>query len=66
MTITPKSSESVFYITGKLDSYSTTESFTAKIIGEDISFVTNYADEHSLNLYDTNKDLQKILHHHAI
>ena len=37
MTITPKSSESVFYITGKLDSYSTTESFTAKIIGEDIN-----------------------------
>ncbi len=56
MTITPKSSESVFYITGKLDSYSTTESFTAKIIGEDINTVTNYADEHSLNLYDTNKD----------
>jgi cell division protease FtsH len=56
MTITPKSSESVFYITGKLDSYSQTESFTAKIIGEDIDVVTNYADEHNLNLYDTNKD----------
>src|SRR5574344_1504829 len=56
MTITPKSSESIYYITGKLDSYSSTETFTAKIIGEDMNVVTEYANDHNLNLYDTNKD----------
>src|SRR5574344_1093180 len=56
MTITPKSSESVYYITGKLDGYSTYETFSTKIIGEDLDLVTNYADQHNMNLYDTNKD----------
>src|SRR5574344_1065412 len=56
MTITPKSSESVYYITGKLEGYSTYETFSTKIIGEDLELVTNYAEQHNLNLYDTNKD----------
>src|SRR5574344_2442976 len=56
MTITPKSSESVYYITGKLEGYSTYETFSTKIIGEDLELVTNCAEQHNLNLYDTNKD----------
>ena len=56
MTITPKSSESIYYIEGKLNGYSKTESFTAKMIGEDITAVTNYASQHNMNLYETNKD----------
>ena len=56
MTITPKSSESIYYITGKLNGYSAGESFNAKMIGEDIEVVTNYANQHNMNLYETNKD----------
>ena len=63
MTITPKSSESIFYIEGKLGSYAKGESFTAKMIGEDISVVTNYANQHNMNLYEigtTNIDFNTI------
>jgi cell division protease FtsH len=56
MTITPKSSESVYYVEGKLEGYASTESFSAKVIGDDLTTVTEYASEHNLNLYDTNKD----------
>ena len=56
MTITPKSSESVYYINGKLDSYKDNEYFTVKVIGEQMDVITNYAETHDLDLYDTNKD----------
>ena len=56
MTITPKSSESVYYINGKLDSYKDNEYFAVKVIGEQMDVVTNYAETHDLDLYDTNKD----------
>ncbi len=56
MTITPKSDESIYYITGKIDGYKSNESFTVKIIKEQMDTVTNYAESHNLNLYDTNKD----------
>ena len=56
MTVTPKSDESIYYITGKMDGYKSNESFTVKIIKEQMDTVTNYAESHNLNLYDTNKD----------
>ena len=56
MTVTPKSDESIYYITGKIDGYKSNESFTVKIIKEQMDTVTNYAKSHNLNLYDTNKD----------
>lgn len=56
MTVTPKSDESIYYITGKIDGYKSNESFTVKIIKEQMDTVTNYAESHNLNLYDTNKD----------
>ena len=56
MTVTPKSDESIYYITGKIDGYKSNESFTVKIIKEQMNTVTNYAESHNLNLYDTNKD----------
>ena len=56
MTVTPKSDESIYYITGKIDGYKSNESFTVKIIKEQMDAVTNYAESHNLNLYDTNKD----------
>ncbi len=56
MTITPKSDESVYYITGKIDGYSDKETFSVKVVSEQLSTVTSYAETHNLNLYDTNKD----------
>ena len=56
MTVTPKSDESIYYITGKIDGYKSNESFSVKIIKEQMDTVTNYAESHNLNLYDTNKD----------
>ncbi len=56
MTITPKSDESVYYIEGKIESYKENEYFTVKVISEQMDIITNYAESHDMNLYDTNKD----------
>ena len=56
ITITPKSSESVYYVTGKLEGYKDKESFTTKVIEEEISFVTDYIEENDIKKFETNKD----------
>ena len=56
ITITPKESESIFYVTGKLDGYASGESFEARIIEDEISTITEYAEEQNIEKYETNKD----------
>ena len=56
ITITPKSSESVYYITGKLSDYKEGESFTSKVVEEEVSSIIEYKDNNNLKSYDTNKD----------
>lgn len=56
ITITPKSSESVYIVEGKLKDYGENESFTAKVIGEQIDTITDYAEEQDIEKYDTKKD----------
>ena len=56
ITIMPKSSESVYYIEGKFDGYKNNEKFTTKVVDDDLNAITVYANNHSLNLYDTKKD----------
>ena len=56
ITITPKSSESVYYVTGKLEGYKDKESFTTKVIEEEISFITDYVEENDIKKFETNKD----------
>ena len=57
ITITPKSSESVYYITGKLNDYKEGESFTTKVVEEELNNVTSYAVDKKLGVkYNTNKD----------
>ena len=56
ITIMPKSSESVYYIEGKLNDYKTNEKFTSKVLSGDLNTIIEYASKHSLNLYDTKKD----------
>jgi len=56
ITIMPKSSESVYYIEGKLKDYKNNEKFTSKVLSGDLTTIIEYANQHSLNLYDTKKD----------
>ena len=45
ITITPKSSDGVYYVEGKLKSYGEKESFKAKVIESEISKGTDYATD---------------------
>ena len=54
-TITPKSSDGVYYIEGKLKSYGEKETFKAKVIEEEIPKITEYAEDNDVK-YETNKD----------
>ena len=56
ITITPKSSENVYYVEGKLKDYEKEESFTAKVISEQIDTVIEYAEAQNIKEYETNKD----------
>ncbi len=56
LTITPKSSDSVYYVEGKLADYDENESFRARIIPEDIDKISEYALSHNMDLYDIEKD----------
>ncbi len=56
ITITPKSSESVYYIEGKLDGYGEKESFVTKVISEEVETITAYAKEQDIKEYETEKD----------
>lgn len=56
LTVMPKSSDSVYYLEGKLESYSENESFKTKVIPEDIDKISEYAITHNMDLYDTKKD----------
>ena len=56
ITITPKSAESVYYITGKLSNYKEGETFTAKVVEGELEQVEKYAGEHELKVYETKPD----------
>ncbi len=58
ITITPKSSEGLVYIEGKLDGYKKDEKFTAKIIAtaDEVSYITDYVEANDIKAFDTNKD----------
>ena len=56
ITITPKSSESIYIVEGKLKSYGDKESFTTKVIGEEITTITEYAENQGIKEFETKKD----------
>ena len=43
--ITPKSSESIYIVEGKLNDYTKGESFKAKVLEKDLAIVTEYANQ---------------------
>lgn len=56
ITITPSSTDSVYYIEGKLTGYKEKETFKSKVVERDLAEITNYAKENDLKVYETNKD----------
>ena len=56
LTITPKSGESVYIVTGKLKEYDDNESFTTRVIPEEIKTIYEYAEEQEIKEYVTKKD----------
>ncbi len=56
ITVTPKSDESVYYIEGKLEGYSSTEYFTAKAVGSELDNILALIEENEIAEYDTNSD----------
>ena len=56
ITITPKSGESVYIVTGKLEDYKDNESFTTRVIPEEIKTIYEYAEEQDIEEYVTKKD----------
>ena len=56
VTITPHSSESVYYIEGTLTSYGKNEKFKAKVVEADLDSIIEYADQSNLKVYETKSD----------
>ncbi len=56
ITVTPKSNESIYYIEGKLEGYSATESFTARAVGTELDNILALIEENDIAEYDTNAD----------
>ena len=56
ITITPKASESGYYVEGKLKSYNETEKFKTFIIAPDIDNITDYAKDNNIKVYEQKKD----------
>ena len=56
VTVTPKSNESIYVITGKLDGYKKTESFEAKVVGSELDTVLTLIKTNEVKEYDTNSD----------
>ncbi len=56
ITITPKSNDSIYYVEGKLKDYKETESFSAKVIPEDVDTITTYVKDNNIKEYEVNKD----------
>ena len=56
ITITPRSSESIYYIEGKLEGYNATESFTSKVVGTELDNVLALIEANDVAEYDTNAD----------
>lgn len=56
ITIMPKSSESVYYITGKLDGYADNETFETRVVEAEISNILTLTEENEIKEYETESD----------
>ena len=51
ITIMPKSSESIYYISGKLDGYAENESFEAKVVEAEVANILTLTEENEIAEY---------------
>lgn len=56
ITVMPKSSESIYYIKGKIEGYKNNESFETKVVEAEINNVTAYAAANNIKEYKTESD----------
>ena len=56
ITIMPKSSESVYYISGKLEGYAENESFETRVIEAEVANILTLAEENEIAEYETESD----------
>ncbi len=56
ITVTPRSSESIYVITGKLEDYKKNESFETKVVGSELDTVLTLIKTNEVKEYDTNSD----------
>ncbi|MDE6284559.1 MAG: ATP-dependent zinc metalloprotease FtsH [Bacilli bacterium] len=56
ITITPKSDESIYYIEGKLEGYKSTEKFTSKAVGTELTSILAMVKENEIKKYETESD----------
>ncbi len=54
--VMPKSSESVYYVEGKLKDYKKNETFKVKVVEAEIENIINYVNEKDIKEYDTESD----------
>ena len=57
VVITPKSNESIYYVTGKLDGYKENETFKVKVVGSELDNILTLIDENeNIESYKTESD----------
>ncbi len=60
ISITPSSEESIYYVEGKLASYSENEKFKAKVVDAELNSIVKYTEANNLKVYETNADPGKV------
>ncbi len=56
VTVTPKSSDGVYIVTGKIEGYEKNESFESNVLTADLTEIIDYAKDNSIEEYQTNTD----------
>ena len=55
ITVMPKSSESIYYVSGKLDGYKENESFEAKVVEAEVENILTLTEKNEIKKYETKK-----------
>ena len=56
ITVMPKSSESIYYVSGKLDGYKENESFEAKVVEAEVENILTLTEKNEIKKYETESD----------
>lgn len=56
ITVMPKSSESIYYVSGKLEGYKENESFEAKVVEAEVDNVLSLTEKNEIKKYETEPD----------